>query len=294
VSGTARTGDAPRPRLVVVLADGLRDDTARQGMGYLHALEAAGRARWCTLRCEMPSLSRPLYATVVTGRTPIEHGIVSNEQHGVAIDGTIFDELAAAGGTSVVAAYHWFRELLTGETFDPARDRLSPVPARGIVDASWYFEDDYPDSHLLADAEALRRRHDPSLLFVHPMGPDHAGHQHGGESAAYLFAARRLDMQLARVIPHWHAQGCDVLLTSDHGMNADRMHGGSADVERLVPFVWMPHAPHAGTLDDVSAWPDDQRGVRAFLAARLGLGLAEAADTADTADTATAATAPAR
>lgn len=265
------TMDAPASRLVVVLADGLRDDTARQGMGYLHALEAAGRARWATLRCEMPSLSRPLYATVVTGRAPVDHGIVSNEQHGQRVDATLFDDVAAAGGASVVAGYHWFRELLAGEVFDPARHRHAAVPARGVVGASWYFEDEYPDSHLLADAEALRQAHDPSLVFIHPMGPDHAGHTHGGESPAYLFAARRLDMQLARLIPAWHAAGWSVALTSDHGMNADRMHGGADVSERLVPFVWMPAAPSAATLGGASHWPLDQLGVRDFLAARLGL-----------------------
>lgn len=255
-------------RLVVVLADGLRDDTARAAMGYLHALEAAGRARWSTLRCEMPSLSRPLYATVVTGRAPVDHGIVSNEQPGERIDDTLFDDVAAAGGKSVVAAYHWFRELLSGEVFGPVHHRHAPVPARGVVGASWYFEDEYPDSHVLVDAEALRRAHDPSLVFIHPMGPDHAGHVHGGESDGYRFAARRLDMQLARIVPAWHAMGWDVVLTSDHGMHADRMHGGSGDVERLVPFVW---APASGVLAEFQDWPADQLGVRAFLASRLGV-----------------------
>ena len=65
---------------------------------------------------------------------------------------------------------------------------------RGVVGGSWYFEDDYPDSHLLADAEDLRTRHAPDLLFVHPMGLDNAGHVHGGGTDAYKLAARKLDM----------------------------------------------------------------------------------------------------
>jgi predicted AlkP superfamily pyrophosphatase or phosphodiesterase len=264
------TGDrAPRRKLAVVLADGLRQDTARLACGYLLALEEAGRARWTALRCELPSLSRPLYATVINGRTPVQHGIVSNAQAGVATSDTVFDAVHAVGGRSVVAAYHWFHELLSGTVFDPLQHRHSASPERGVVAASYYFEDEYPDSHLLADAEHLRQLHDPELLFAHPMGPDHAGHTHGGESAAYTYCARKLDMILARLIPVWHAAGYDVVLTSDHGMNADRMHGGSADSERSVPFVWLPcRADEAPT--DASPWPERQTEVAGFLKHRAG------------------------
>ena len=42
-------------RLVVLLVDGLRADTARRCMGYLLALEEAGRARWSTLSASCPA-----------------------------------------------------------------------------------------------------------------------------------------------------------------------------------------------------------------------------------------------
>jgi len=280
MSGPARTGLRP---LVLVLADGLRDDTARQAMGYLGALHEAGRARWATLSCELPSLSRPLYATVISGQRPLDHGVISNEQPGLRLGDNLFDTLHAAGATSAVAAYHWFRELLSGEVFQPVAHRESTVAARGVVAARWYWEDDYPDSHLLVDAETLRRQHQPDLLFIHPMGPDHAGHQHGGDSDRYRLRARVLDMQLAHLIPRWLAAGFEVVLTSDHGMAADHMHGGTAREEREVPFVWIPAAAreaelHARPLSDPPpAWPGNQLGVRAFVESRLGLGLGTAA-----------------
>lgn len=256
-------------KLVVVLADGLRADTAGQCLGYLLAHEEAGTARWATLRCELPSLSRPLYATLINGQTPLAHGVVSNAYPGRALEHTVFDALARAGGRSAVAAYHWFRELLAGEVFVPELHRHAPVPARGIVGASWYWEDDYPDSHLFADAEWLRRAHQPELLFIHPMGPDHAGHTHGGESAAYAWCARKLDVLLSHHIPAWHAAGYDVIVTSDHGMDAQRMHGGGAEVERLVPLVWLPVKAQDLALDH--GWPETQCEVAGFIARRLGL-----------------------
>ncbi|MBV8471283.1 MAG: alkaline phosphatase family protein [Burkholderiaceae bacterium] len=252
-------------KLVLLLPDGLRDDTARGYMGYLQAMLEAGRASWSTLSCELPSLSRPLYATLITGQRPLDHGIISNAQPGQRVAATLFDCLDENGLRSAVAAYHWFYELLAGEVFEPLRHRHA-LPGRGVVGASWYFEDEYPDSHLLADAEHLRALHQPDFLLVHPMGPDHAGHQHGGESTAYALSARKLDMLLAHAVPAWHAQGYDVLLTSDHGMHADRMHGGPLREEREVPLVWLPHRQESQAETPL---PQRQIDVCGFMVERL-------------------------
>ena len=99
------------------------------------------------------------------------------------------------------------------------------------------------------------------------MGLDNAGHVHGGESSAYDFAARKLDMALALLLPHWLADGYDVVLTSDHGMHADRMHGGDTPAERAVPFVWVPSDGDAAALP--AAWPANQLEIRRFVQERM-------------------------
>jgi predicted AlkP superfamily pyrophosphatase or phosphodiesterase len=231
-----------RQRLVLVIADGLRADVAEQAMGFVRARVEAGLASATRYACALPGISRPLYATLLNGLPPVQHQIVTNDavQHAGS---TLLHDAHAAGLRSAVVAYHWFYELLSGQPFDPLLHRRArPADAdAGVVDAAWYFEDVYPDSHTFADAEDLRLRNDPDLLLVHPMGPDDAGHHHGGDSDAYRLCTRRLDGLLAHTVPIWHAAGYDVLLTSDHGMNRDRMHGGDEPTERLVPFVWMPH-----------------------------------------------------
>lgn len=257
-----------RRKLVWVLADGLRDDTARQYMGYLAALLEQGRAVAATLRSELPSLSRPLYATVINGQIPLQHGILSNQQAGQRVHGTVFDTLGGQGRTACLAAYHWFFELLSGRVFDPLVDRGARPDPAAVQAARWYWEDDYPDSHLFADADELRRQHAPDLLFLHPMGPDHAGHVHGAEHAGYALAARRLDHLLSLWLPRWQADGYELLLCSDHGMNSDRMHGGPLDAERLVPLMWVPLPG-----DDCRtppAWPQSQPDIPAFVLSRLG------------------------
>ena len=171
---------------------------------------------------------------------PLQHGVLSNDHAEVALASSVLDDLREDGRRSVVTAYHWVRELLTGEAFDPWLHRDAACPAQGVTGARWYWQDPYPDDHLLADAESLRRQHDPDFMLVHPMGLDHAGHVHGGESTGYRAAARRLDTWLTRALPRWHAAGFDVLLTSDHGMNADGWHGGDLPSEREVPLWWWP------------------------------------------------------
>ncbi len=258
--------NANRPgaaRLVIVIADGLRADVAATAMGYVSALVEAGRARATQYACALPGMSRPLYASLLTGRLPVDHGIVTNED-GRACGATLLHDAHAEGLRSVVVAYHWFYELLTGERFNPLAHRHAVPAGLGIADAAWYFEDGYPDSHTFADAESLRQRHQPELLLVHPMGPDDRGHRHGGESDEYRMCARRLDGLLAHAVPLWHAQGYDVLLTSDHGMGRDRMHGGDVPSERRVPFVWMPRTDAPTRLLDLPL-PDSSLGLRDFV-----------------------------
>jgi predicted AlkP superfamily pyrophosphatase or phosphodiesterase len=255
-----------RPKLAVIIADGLRADVARSAMGYLQALVEADRARQTEFACDLPGISRPLYATLLNGQSPVEHGIVSNLT--VASAGTTWlDDAHRRGLSSVVVAYHWFYELLSGQPFEAWTDRHRVPAGHGIRGAAWYFEDAYPDSHAIADAEALRLAHDPDILLVHPMGPDDAGHRHGGDSVAYRACARKLDHLLALTLPRWSAAGFDVVLTSDHGMGADHQHGGDWPVERLVPFYWIPSTTSVegspGPLD--RSLPVGSTGVRPFI-----------------------------
>ncbi|MBU6436031.1 MAG: alkaline phosphatase family protein [Betaproteobacteria bacterium] len=249
-------------RLAIVLVDGLRADVAKDCLGYLSALVLAGRASASEFACEMPSLSRPLYATLLTGQPPLEHGVLSNASRHACSD-TWLHRAHALELSSVFVAYHWFFELLAGSPFHAEQHRHAGIHALGVEAASWYYADEYPDSHVFADAHALQAAHSPDLLFVHPMGMDHAGHRFGGQSVEYRYQARLLDGILATYLPLWQRAGYDIILTSDHGMGADRMHGGVAIDERQVPYFWLP----AQTTSSLATppLPATQLGVRAFV-----------------------------
>ena len=225
------------PPVIIVLLDGLAA-SAVPCMGYMRALEEAGIARRCTLSCEMPPLSRPVYATLLSGRPPVEHGILGNGYVRPLPLPTVFEQARDAGLTTAAAAYHWMSELCNRAPYVPLRDRFTDDAALPIQHGIFYHQDAYPDEHLLLDAECLRQRWTPDLLLVHSMGIDDAGHCSGADSAVYRTAARTADMLLATYMPGWLEDGATVLVCSDHGMSADAQHNDVTPDVRDVPF-WL-------------------------------------------------------
>ena len=223
------------PRLIWIIIDGLAWEVARHSCGFLQSLVAQGRGSVQSLQCELPSLSRPLYETLLTGTSPLEHGILHNGVVRRSRHSSVFSLAREAGLITAAAAYSWFHELYVDAPFHP-RQRLLQDGSGAITHGLFYWRDDYPDDHLFADAEGLLQRHQPHFLLVHPMGVDHAGHQAGLDSALYRNAARRMDALLAEYLPGWLAAGHELLITADHGMNVDGSHGGSLSEERTVPL----------------------------------------------------------
>jgi predicted AlkP superfamily pyrophosphatase or phosphodiesterase len=226
-------------KLIFVLLDGLRLDTAQAHMGFMSHLVERGLAFGGAVRSELPSLSRPLYETLLTGLPPIEHGIIGNAVSRPSSSESLFDRVRASGGKTAAAAYGWMCELYAASPFDPFKHRDWDDESSKLQHGRFYWEDDYPDTHLLADAESLRSRHDPDFLLIHSMNIDDAGHKHGGESPEYQASAAKADMALALCLPLWRQAGYQMIVTADHGMNAIKFHGGTTDAERFVPlYLW--------------------------------------------------------
>ncbi|WP_192459170.1 alkaline phosphatase family protein [Musicola keenii] len=223
-------------KTILVVLDGLSFQVGREAMGYLQAECAAERGQLYQLECELPSLSRPLYECILTGITPVRSGIVHNGVARLSRERSIFHYARDAGLTTAAAAYHWVSELYNRTPFDAARDRHTAEPALPIQFGHFYHDDSYPDSHLFEDAESLRLRHQPDFLLIHPMNIDDAGHRHGLSTPQYRNRARMADGYLSHWMPRWLEEGYQVLVTSDHGMNDDRTHGGILPEERQVPL----------------------------------------------------------
>ena len=225
-----------RQKTVFVLIDGLSDAVSRSMLGYMEGMVEQGAALRAKVRSSLPSLSRPCYATLFTGQQPGSHGITANDQTQRIATDNVFDLLARGKRTSAVAGYHWLSELFSRGPFDYVRDREQEGNPQGITSGRFYFEDGYPDTHVFADAERLRRVNDPDLLVVHPMGCDDAGHRFGADSKEYAASAGRIDFLLAKLMPVWLADGYHIVVTSDHGMDGHGLHGGTVDAMRMSPL----------------------------------------------------------
>ena len=223
-------------KVILVVSDGLRYDTAVESMGYLGHLVEARRASLYKVQGEMPSLSRPMYETIHTGLPVSQHGIVSNLVVRRSNQPNIFSAAVASGRSTAGAAYGWFSELYNRAPYDRVQDREVDDPSLLIQHGRFYIEDDYPDAELFASAAMLVRRFSPDYLLVHPMGVDNAGELHGSDSPQYRSHVLRQDVMLATLILEWNGLGYTVLVTGDHGMNADGDHGGSTPDVREVPL----------------------------------------------------------
>lgn len=226
-------------KVILLLIDGLAWQTACDCMGCLQALKEAGRAGFHRLDCALPSLSRPLYECILSGVPPIESRVIHNGVARLSDQTSLFHLARDAGRVTAAAAYHWISELYNRAPYQAVRDRFTDDDRLPIQHGIFYHADDYPDDHLLLDAEGLRRRHDPDFLLIHTMNIDDAGHRFGGDSAQYRNMARRLDAILSEYLLDWLDLGYQILLTSDHGMTADHNHGGSLPEERQVPLVTL-------------------------------------------------------
>lgn len=223
-------------KLILVLIDGMGDHVSHK-MGYLKALESANMGEKFTLLSELPSLSRPLYETILTGKTPIESGIINNQINRMSKEESIFSLAKKANLKTAAVAYHWVHELYNG-SFNIEEDIEVEDLEKNINYGRFYLEDSYPDSHLFSLTNKLIKDKNPDFLLLHTMNIDDAGHRYGGLSKKYENRVHKLNYYFSHYIPMWQEAGYEIVITSDHGMDEKGNHGGDSKLEREVP-LWI-------------------------------------------------------
>jgi predicted AlkP superfamily pyrophosphatase or phosphodiesterase len=164
----------------------------------------------------------------------------------------VFSLAAAAGLTTAALAWWWISELYQRAPFEPFRDLEYDEPGGPIHHGRFYQAEEHPDEDVINRAVLLTDRYHPDYLLVHPMGADRAGHHHGVSSHEYGKALLIQDERLSVAIPHWLDSGCTVIVSGDHGAGSDRLHGGTHDEVRLVPFyAVLPGGAGRGDTGDV-------------------------------------------
>jgi predicted AlkP superfamily pyrophosphatase or phosphodiesterase len=229
----------PLNKVILVLSDALGYSVAVSGMGYLGHLVENKLASLYKVTAEIPSLSRPIYETIHTGLKTSQHGIISNQVVRLSTCPNIFQLATKAGRVTAAAAYYWFSELYNRAPFDMIEDREVNDSSLPIQHGRFYTQDDSPDIDVLATAGMLVRRYAPDYLLVHPMGMDYIGERDGANSSQYRNHAIRQDSWLSGLISEWISLGYSILVTGDHGMNADGFHGGTMSDVRDVPLFYI-------------------------------------------------------
>lgn len=238
-------------KVILVMIDAQGFDTAVQRAGFFEHLAEAGLAAKYRVQCGLPSSSRPMYETILTGQPVHAHGIYSNQIVRRSRCENLFSLTRAHGRSNAAAAYGWIAELYTDHApFDLFCDRMCLQGSGDIDHGIFYCEDAYPDSHLYADAEMLRQMYQPDFMLVHPMNVDDQGHKFTALSREYGHASEISFGQLAVLFDRWRADGYDILITGDHGMDTLGMHGGNEAIQREVPLYIVSDRVVPGDFSD--------------------------------------------
>ncbi len=259
------------PKVMMIVCDALRDDTAAQQMGYLeHLVETRIATRYSVL-AELPTMSRPLYETLHTGVPSSIHGITNNAITRRSIMPNIFEMAQKAGKVTAASAYSWYSELYNVTPYDPVLHREIDDESLAIQHGRFYMADAMPDLEVFAAGATLLTKFFPDYLLIHPMGMDYLGEKHGADTAEYRKNAIVQDQIMAYLLPTVMQMGYVVLITADHGMNNDGAHGGTGDDVRRVPmYVIQPDGGEGDTRKTIS-----QLQVAPTLCKLLGLPIPE-------------------
>lgn len=246
-----RETGAALAKTILVLLDACRYDTGTENAGYLEHLIDYGKGAKYRVRGELPSMSRPMYETSFTGLPSSVHGITNNQVVRPSAFPNIFSLCRQQGLVTAAAAYQWMSELYSRPgRFDPLRDRYQLSGEGSICHGIFYYEDQYPDTHLFGDGEFLRETYRPDFLLFHSMNVDYWGHQKGSASPEYTQAVATVMEHISLLLPRWQAEGWQVVITADHGMNTMGMHGGPTAGQRTIPLYIFSPRVRAGRFEE--------------------------------------------
>ncbi len=242
-------------KVIYILCDGLREDTAIHEMGYLHQLTDRNKASFFTIRTETPTLSRTMYESIFTGTSPDVHGISSNLVKRRSKMPNLFQILSDHQVTSMAVAYFWFSELYIRYPFDPLTDKDINPPCQSSnapkdqeyskppIQFGRFYEACALNTNedIINTGASLIHQYNLEFAFIHPMSIDETGHQFTSDSKQYRISVRSTDNYISRYIDDWSTNHYDIFIGSDHGMNSDGQHGGSADELRCTPLYYIPY-----------------------------------------------------
>lgn len=213
---------APVRSAAVILVDGLGVSALQRRAGHARRLLAAIPAQGGVIESGFPTTTASALATLTTGVSAGQHGIVG------------YSALDRAGDRVVNQLTGWDAGMVPSQ-WQPCETVFERAAARGIdavvVGAERYRDTGFTDAVLrgarfapqrsiaerIAAGVALLRGAEQRLVYIYVPELDQAGHSDGVESALWMTRLEQLDSALAALdtgVPG----DAGVLLTADHGM----------------------------------------------------------------------------
>lgn len=247
-------------RVVFVLIDGLRADTANDAevMPFLAELRAQGAS--AEVRSRPPSFSAPSYTVIFSGAWPdISDGPAVNlsyDEYWTWTQDNLFSAVHRNGGRTAISGYNWFEKL---------------VP-QDAVDDHFYTagEDKTADRAVVDAALPWLQSGDHQLVLIHLDQVDYAGHHEGGPAGPnWNAAATRADDLLREIVATLDLTRDTVLVTSDHGHLDRGGHGGHEEILLHEPLVLVGAGVKPGALNGVAQQVDIAPTVATLLGANI-------------------------
>ncbi|HLG00605.1 MAG TPA: alkaline phosphatase family protein [Acidimicrobiia bacterium] len=219
----------------------------------------------------MPAATYPNHATFVTGRPPVDHGILANwffvdgratTAESVGVDGhTLFDACLDAGRSSalVVGDQHLVG-VVAGDRADSHWPPDGRVPHGSARDAKGYIAD---EDLVPRVAEAIAAGYD--FVFAQVNGPDTVGHVFGPDAPEAIDGYRATDALVAGLRETMAESWSDTvaIVVSDHTMET-LTHPAPLDAFTLASERGMLGLPDGGSAlfqgDHEPAWLGEVEG----------------------------------
>lgn len=253
--------DAPPPKAVFVLLDGIPADVLEQvPTPALDAIAAAGGYARAHVGGELggptetPTISAPGYMSLLTGTWANKHNVRgnSNQSPNYAYWNLfrIVETVAPSRVTALFSTWQDNRTVLIGEGRAGAGDFRLDHTADGFELDTVAFPHDKSaeyiraiDDRVTREAAAYIAERGPDLTWVYLQHTDDMGHAHG-DSAPFHNAVREADARVGRIwaaVQQRQALGEPwmIVVTTDHGRDprTGKGHGGQSSRERTTWIV---------------------------------------------------------
>jgi hypothetical protein len=230
-------------RVVTIVVDGLRVDTASQAevMPFLNSLRAQGAS--ATIHSRVPSYSAPSWSVQATGAWPdISDGPAMNptsyENYIPWTQDTIYSSLHRAGLRSAIASHEYFNYLVPPQHFDAF---------------AWTKHEDHAaDLQNTAAAVEFIASDQFHYIYTHLLQLDYAGHYEGGPlDPRWNQAANRVDKLIEEISASLDLTRDTMLIYSDHGQIDQGGHGGQDAIVTIQPFIMVGANVRPGDYGDI-------------------------------------------